>query len=112
MLFKFITAGNRSQLPPPMRNQFSEWYLEPKKFAWKCFVLRDARKYGPYVLYLDSGTVVLKNIKPIYDFIENEDIFLVGSQWKNFQWTTPKCFSIMKATEKKRFPDLCGNSRI
>jgi hypothetical protein len=87
---------------PPALNQFYEGYLEPRQFAWKCFALQDARKYGPYVLYLDSGAMALKNIKVIYDIIEKEDIFLVRDKWKNFQWTTSRHFEIMQASEKEK----------
>ena len=88
---------------PPIAYRFFDGYLDPRGFAYKCFALWDAGKYGEYIFWLDAGAMALKDIKSIYDIIKKEDIFLVEDRgWRNFQWTTPQCLDIIKATEKEK----------
>lgn len=89
--------------------QFPTWttlifagYLFPKQYAWKPFVIKDAASYGARVLYLDSGAMALKDLKIVYDKIEENDIFLVGDSHINKDLTHDMCFKIMDATEEEK----------
>lgn len=84
---------------PPSLNEFWDGYLSPTTFAWKCFAIRDAARFGKNIFYLDSGALVLKDIKVIYDIIDKDNIFLVGDDHLNKKWTHTKCIEIMNATE-------------
>ncbi|MHB1335201.1 MAG: hypothetical protein ACYCXQ_04500 [Candidatus Humimicrobiaceae bacterium] len=84
---------------PASVNNFWDGYLDPTTFAWKCFAIKDAGKYGKNIFYLDSGAIVLKDIKAIFDIIVKDDIFLVGDDHLNKKWTHTKCIEIMNATE-------------
>ncbi len=86
---------------PDSVNNFWDGYLNPTSFAWKCFAIKDAGKYGKNIFYLDSGAIVLKDVKVIYNIIDKDDIFLVGDDHLNKKWTHAKCFEIMKATESE-----------
>lgn len=89
--------------------QFPDWaariypgYLFPKQYAWKPFAIKDAGSYGDRVFYLDSGAMALKDLKIVYDRIEQNDIFLVGDRHVNKDWTHDMCFHIMDATEEEK----------
>jgi len=84
---------------PATINNFWDGYLDPTTFAWKCFAIRDAKRFGDNILYLDSGAVVLKDLKIIYEIINKDEIFLVGDKHINRNWTHKKCFEIMNANE-------------
>lgn len=76
-------------------------FLTPKQFAWKPFVIKDAATYGSNILYLDTGAMLLRDIKDIYEKIEKNDIFIVSDFHKNKDWTHDLCFRIMGASEKE-----------
>jgi hypothetical protein len=42
---------------PTMINNFWNGYLAPTTFAWKCFTIWDAKRFGDNILYLDSGVI-------------------------------------------------------
>lgn len=76
-------------------------YLLPKGHAYKCFCLYHAKDLGSNILWLDAGVMLLKNIQEIYDFINNENIFVVGDLHLNVNFTKPSCVNIMSATENE-----------
>jgi hypothetical protein len=86
---------------PASVNNFWDGYLNPVAFAWKCFAIKDAGKYGKNIFYLDSGAVVLRDVKIIYDIISRDDIFLVGDDHLNKKWTHAKCIEVMNASESE-----------
>ncbi len=86
---------------PDMVNNLWNGYLDPTTFAWKCFAIWDAKRFGDNILYLDSGALALKDIKTIYKIIAKEEIFLVGDKHINRNWTHKKCFEIMNASESE-----------
>jgi len=47
-------------------------------FAWKPVVIKQALEHYPYVLYLDAGTTVLKNLTPIFEEIKKHGYFLLS----------------------------------
>jgi len=65
----------------------------------KMFALYDSMKLCKNVVWLDAGACTLLSVKPIFDIIENEDIFLVGDVHLNKNYTHKKCVEIMNATE-------------
>ena len=67
----------------------------------KMFTLYDAMSLSKNVLWLDAGSCALKSLKPIFDTIESEDIFLVGDIHLNRNYTHNKCSEIMNTTEKE-----------
>jgi hypothetical protein len=75
-------------------------YLLPKGHGYKCFCLQHL-KGNDNILWLDAGVMLLKSIKPIFDIIENEDIFTVGDSHLNKNFTKPSCVEIMNATESE-----------
>lgn len=74
-------------------------YLFPKGYAYKCFCLNYSKTLGDNILWIDSGIMSLKSIKPIYDIIEDEDIFCVGDVHLNKNFTKTSCIKIMDASE-------------
>jgi hypothetical protein len=86
---------------PAMINNFWDGYLDPTTFAWKCFAIWDAKRFGDNILYLDSGALALKDLKIIYEIIDRDEIFLVGDKHINKNWTHEKCFEIMNANESE-----------
>jgi hypothetical protein len=75
-------------------------YLLPKGHAYKCFCLQH-QKGDDNILWLDAGVIALKSVKPIFEIIQNEDIFTVGDSHLNKNFTKPLCSEIMKATESE-----------
>jgi hypothetical protein len=75
-------------------------YLLPKGYAYKCFCLQH-QKGNNNILWLDAGVITLKSVKPIFDIIQNDDIFVVGDYHLNKNFTKPLCSEIMKATESE-----------
>jgi len=47
-------------------------------YSWKPVAIMDALYYYKNVLWLDAGTSVIKDLKPIFEHIENEGCFLIG----------------------------------
>jgi len=86
---------------PTTINNLWDGYLDPTIFAWKCFAIWDAKRFGDNILYLDSGALALKDIKTIYKIINKNEIFLVGDKHTNRNWTHKKCFEIMNASESE-----------
>jgi len=84
---------------PTTINNLWDGYLDPTTFAWKCFAIQDAKRFGDNILYLDSGAVALKDLKIIYEIINKDEIFLVGDKHINRNWTHKKCFETMNANE-------------
>ncbi|MDW8801313.1 DUF1647 domain-containing protein [Clostridium sp. A1-XYC3] len=106
-----LTEDEKEQLNSLQKVQVMEFnlddsyfqeYLTPKQFAWKPYVIKDAGNYGNLILYMDSGAVTVKNIKCLYDIIENDDILIVGDYHPNYVYTHDKCFEIMNATEEEK----------
>ena len=66
-------------------------YLLPKGHGYKCFCMQH-QKGNDNLLWLDAGVMLLKSVNPIFDIIENEEIFTVGDSHlnKNFTLTTDK----------------------
>ncbi|WP_146207949.1 hypothetical protein [Azospirillum sp. TSH64] len=77
-------------------------FLTPKQYAWKTFVIKDAASYGDNIFYLDSGAMLVRDIKDIYEKIEQNHIFVVGDSHKNRTWTHDLCFRIMGASEEEK----------
>lgn len=75
-------------------------YLLPKGYAFKCFCLQHP-KGNDNVLWLDAGVMALRSVKPMFEIIENEDIFTVGDSHLNKNFTKPLCAEIMGATESE-----------
>lgn len=76
-------------------------YLLPKGHAYKLFCVYNSKNYAKKVLWLDAGTMLLQNVKEIFNIIEQEKIFLVEDVHLNKTFTKTKCKQIMKATEKE-----------
>jgi hypothetical protein len=89
----------RVQAYPDRVKTFFPGFLEPRNFAWKPFVIKDAgRNAGDLVFYLDAGIVALKDLQMIYDLIAAKEIFLVQDSQLNRNWTTPEAFELMNAS--------------
>jgi hypothetical protein len=57
----------------------SEWGRKVKGyFTWKPIVIKEALDECPYVLYLDSGTMILKDITPIFECIIDQGYYLLS----------------------------------
>jgi hypothetical protein len=78
-----------------------ENYLFPKWHAYKCFCVYHAGSDGDNILWLDSGVMVLRDLKEIFNIISVEDIFCVGDSHLNINYTSPSCVRIMNATESE-----------
>lgn len=67
----------------------------------KMYSLNNSINCSKNVLWLDAGVCALKSLKPIFDIIENDDIFLVGDSHLNSNFTHKNCVEIMDATKKE-----------
>jgi len=77
-------------------------YLFPRQYAWKPFVIKHAAAFGDHVFYLDAGAMAVADLRPVYDIIADEHVFIVGDSHLNRDWTHEMCFRIMDATEEER----------
>jgi len=84
---------------PKFLNNFWDGYTNPTTFAWKCFAIWDAKRFSDSILYVDSGAMVLRDLKIIYEIINNDEIFLVGDKHINRNWTHKRCMEIMNASD-------------
>jgi hypothetical protein len=87
---------------PDVVNSYYEGYLEPKQFAYKLFVIKDAGNYGDLVFYLDAGAAVLRDLIQVYELIEKDDILLVQGVQDNLRWTHQRALELMNATEAEK----------
>lgn len=67
----------------------------------KMYSLNNSINCSKNVLWLDAGVCALKSLKPVFDIIENDDIFLVGDSHLNSNFTHKNCVEIMGATKKE-----------
>lgn len=83
--------------------------LDPKQYAYKFPIVKDAMKYAENVFWLDAGAMFLQDPKIVFDIIEKDDVFLVQDCNVNYQWTHDRCASILKATEEEmKGKQLCA----
>jgi len=83
----------------PVANTFSS--IKTFCHFLKMFSLYDGMKYGDNICWIDAGSMTLKSVKPIFDTIENENIFVVGDTHLNKNFTHQKCVDIMSANESE-----------
>jgi hypothetical protein len=67
----------------------------------KMFALKHSMLLSENVCWVDSGSMTLKSVKPIFDELETEHIFVVGDVHLNKNYTHKKCIEIMSATESE-----------
>ena len=72
-----------------------------KSHFLKMYSLYNSIVLSKNVLWLDAGVCALKSLKPIFDLIERDDIFLVGDVHINRNFTHKRCSEVMSATEKE-----------
>jgi hypothetical protein len=91
------------EYPDSARNIY-EGYLEPGQFAWKCFSIFEASRLGKNILWLDAGIAALKDLAPIFEIIQKEDVFFVdnGAGLINKNWTHDYCLDYMKANDEEK----------
>ena len=75
--------------------------IKTKCHFLKMYTLFHSMGLSKNVLWLDAGACALKSLKPIFDVIESDDIFLVGDIHLNKNYTHKKCVEIMSATESE-----------
>lgn len=85
-------------------NTYYDGYLDPWQNAYKPFVIKDAGNYGDLVLYLDADAAVLKDLKPVYEQIAKDEIFLVQDRNNsNFLWTHQRALELLRATDAEKY---------
>ena len=67
----------------------------------KMYALYHAMTLAKNVLWLDAGVCALRSLKPIFDIIDSDDIFIVGDVHINITFTHSQCIEIMNVTEKE-----------
>ena len=75
--------------------------IKTKCHFLKMYTLFHSMGLSKNVLWLDAGACALKSLKPIFDVIESDNIFLVGDVHINRNFTHKKCVEIMNASEKE-----------
>lgn len=75
-------------------------------FFWKPYIVNDVLNkinYGDFLVYADSGSLFLKNIKPLVNFLElnNKDILCFKLPLTEKQWTKRDTFILMDADTKE-----------
>lgn len=83
----------------PVYNTFSS--VKTLCHFLKMYALNHSLSLSENVCWIDSGSVTLKSVKPIFDEIESDGIFVVGDVHLNKKYTHKKCIEIMKATESE-----------
>jgi hypothetical protein len=83
----------------PFYNNIST--IKTKCHFLKMYTLHHSLGLSNNVLWLDAGVCALKSLKPIFDLIDTDDIFLVGDVHINKNFTHKKCSEIMSASEKE-----------
>lgn len=86
---------------PQEVHTYFKGYLEPKSHAYKLFCVKEAGLLQGNILWLDAGVMALQNVKEIFDIISHEDIFLVGDEHLNGNYTSPTCIKILNASESE-----------
>jgi len=82
--------------------EFFPGYLDPKTYAWKMYVLHDAKNLATNcIFYLDSGVVPVFDFTEVYDKIEETGKFLVGSLHKIGEHISDACKIKMNVTENE-----------
>lgn len=76
-------------------------FMEPKSYVYKIHCMHDAKKFGSNILWIDSGAMFLKSNKEIFDYIEQNGLFLVGDIHKNISYTHSDCRKIMEASDSE-----------
>lgn len=75
---------------------FHDKYLDPKTYAWKMYALYSGKDLATNcVFYLDAGIVPIRDFSRVYDYIERDKIFLVGSLHKIGEHITEDCKKYM-----------------
>lgn len=75
--------------------------IKTKSHFLKMYSLHHSLELSKNVLWLDAGACSLKSLKPIFDLIDTDDIFLVGDVHINKSFIHKKCSEIMSASEKE-----------
>jgi predicted O-linked N-acetylglucosamine transferase (SPINDLY family)/GR25 family glycosyltransferase involved in LPS biosynthesis/glycosyltransferase involved in cell wall biosynthesis len=85
--------------PNDIKNIY-DGYLEPNNYAWKLYILNDAKRFAKYIFYLDCGACFMKQFDDIYNIIETDDILLVKDVTQiNKDWCHGKSIKIMEITD-------------
>jgi hypothetical protein len=75
-------------------------YLVPNQFAWKLLVMLDSRRFGKYILYLDSGVMTCGPLDHAYTrLLYSGSIFTADHDNLNKNWISASCRSILNVTE-------------
>ena len=89
---------------------FHTSYFTPQAYGFKSFALAKAKDYcrkGTKVLWLDAGIAPIKNLRPILECIDENDVFLVDhddkSLWPfhNATFCSDACASVMRASNSE-----------
>jgi len=83
----------------PVFNTFSS--IKTLCHFLKMYALKHSMNLSENVCWIDSGSMTLKSVKPIFDEVDNEDIFVVGDIHLNINYTHKKCIDIMSATDSE-----------
>lgn len=75
--------------------------LDPKSYMYKLFCLKKGRELGENIFWLDAGATPINNMCEIYDYINNDHIFMVGDIHLNKNYTHKKCVEMMNASENE-----------
>lgn len=76
-------------------------FMEPKSYVYKIHCLKDAKKFGNHILWIDSGAMFLKSCDSIFKEIKDKNIFLVGDTHLNKNYTHSDCIRHMSASESE-----------
>ena len=104
-------------LPDSVANSYPE-YMQPKSYAYKCGVIRDAGRFlddGANILWIDAGVAALESLESVFEIIEDEHIFFVDHDdkpnWPFFNGTFchPEAAKSLNASVDELFgPHLCS----
>ncbi len=57
-------------------------------YAWKGVVIKQALERFEYILYIDAGSLVLRPLDDLFEYIKTNDYFLVSNNHTLRNWTT------------------------
>jgi len=76
-------------------------FNDPKTYVFKPTCIKKSSEVSENFLWLDAGVCALKSIEPIFNFIDEDDIFLVVDVHLIKTFTHTKCKKIMDASDKE-----------
>ncbi len=87
--------------------------LVPEWYAWKPVVIKQSLQTFHYILWVDTGTTVLKQLDNLFKYIQNEGYFLatIGNEIINGRYKHPLSWATTSYIQKQIMAGVIGISK-